>query len=99
MKVRKLEDEIEQRKQDMVAKDKELRLEEAKTMEYLFEKTQWEQKFSRMEARIIELEASIKNYSSGSANATEANGKMVDKDAEKSKKDAVFASRRERNLE
>jgi hypothetical protein len=70
LNIKKLEEDL---KEAIKAKDKmevEVKAEEAKTMEFLFEKTRWEVKFQRHEQRIKELEAQIK------AAADEANERM-----------------------
>ena len=49
-------------------------------MEFLFEKTTWDQKFSRMDARIIELQASVKHYSNMKGVTPISDSKSVGKD-------------------
>ncbi|CAD7955523.1 unnamed protein product [Amoebophrya sp. A25] len=106
LKVKRLEDEKRALLGDKEEMDSSLRRAEAKSMEYLFERTQWEQKFARMEDRIRDLETTIevgeKAGGAGIPGSSASKSSVASAPAtggKASAADAKAASRREKNLE
>ncbi|CAD7966939.1 unnamed protein product [Amoebophrya sp. A120] len=100
LKVRKLEDLTADYAKQIRVLESDVKKKEMKTMEYLFDKTQWETKFNRMQNRIRELELINQSNQPVSPKGRNSSGKTAgDSSASSSSNKAQPQSKREKNLE